>query len=172
MGRMFKSIELGVWKPVPGFPDYMVSKDGQVLSVRRGYGWLLSPIKRRRSGHLYVFLYHDGQMFKKYIHNLVLTAWDRRPLPGEEGRHLNGNPAENHLDNLAWGTAQDNATDRIRHGRSGRGEMNPLHKLTETQVLEIRQLIGSETLRNLARKYGVSHTCIRRAGNGMNWGHL
>jgi hypothetical protein len=172
MSRMFKTAELGVWEPVPDFPDYIVSKDGQVLSVKRGYGWILSPIKRKRSGHLYVFLYRDGQMFKKYIHNLVLIAWNRQPLPGEEGRHLNGNPADNHLDNLAWGTPQDNSDDRVRHGRSPRGEKSPVHKLTEQQVFQIRQRVGRETLRSLAKEYGVSHTCIRRAGNGMNWGYL
>lgn len=172
MSRMFLTAELGVWKPVPDFPGYMVSKDGQVLSVQRGYGWIMSPIERKRSGHLYVFLYRDRIKHKKYIHELVLITWNRPPMPGEECRHLNGNPKDNRLENLAWGTVQDNANDKIRHGRSGRGETHPLHKLTEKQVLEIRQRIGTETLRDLGKEYGVSHTCIRRAGNGMNWGYL
>ncbi len=171
MSRMFKTAELGVWKPVPDFPNYLVSNDGRVLSVQRGYGWILSPI-RHRNGHLYVFLYCDRRMYKKYVHDLVLSAWCREPMDGEEGRHLNGNPEDNHLENLAWGTRQDNANDRVRHGRSPRGERSPMHKLTEKQVLEIRQRIGSETTRRLAKEYGVSHTCIERAGNGINWGYL
>lgn len=172
MSRMFKSIELGVWKPVPEFANYLVSSDGRVLSVQKGYGWLLSPIRHKRTGHLYVFLYQDGHMYKRYIHDLVLSAWHREPVSGEECRHLNGNPEDNHLENLAWGSRQDNANDRVKHGRSLRGEKSPVHKLTEHQVLEIRNRVGTETLRSLAREYGVSHTCIRRAGNGMNWGYL
>jgi len=172
MSRMFKSIELGVWKPIQDFAGYFVSHDGRVLSVKRGYGWLLSPIKRKRSGHLYVFLYRDRQMYKKYIHELVLTAWHRKPLPGEEARHLNGNSQGNRLENLAWGTRQDNADDRVKHGKSPYGENSPMHKLTEAQVLDIRTRVATTSLRSLAREFGVSHTCIRRAANGMNWGYL
>lgn len=172
MSRMFRTAELGVWKAVADFPNYFVSSDGRVLSTQRGYGWLLSAMKRWQSGHLYVFLYRGGKMYKKYIHDLVLTAWDRSPLPGEECRHLNGNSAHNRLENLSWGSRQDNANDRVKHGNSLRGECSPRHKLTQQQVIEIRRRIDTATLRALARQYGVSHTCIRRAANGMNWGHL
>lgn len=172
MSRMFLTAELGVWKPVPDFPGYMVSKDGQVLSVQRGYGWIMSLIRYKRTGHLYVFLYRDRHMCKRYIHDLVLIAWHRKPVSGEECRHFNGNPEDNRLENLAWGTRQDNADDRVKHGRSPYGENSPMHKLTEAQVLDIRTRVATTSLRSLAREFGVSHTCIRRAANGMNWSYL
>ena len=34
-----------------------------------------------------------------------------------EGRHLNGNPADNRWpENLAWGTSSENSHDLVRHG--------------------------------------------------------
>lgn len=31
-------------------------------------------------------------------------------------RHLNGNPYDNRLENLAWGTPSENMLDKVRHG--------------------------------------------------------
>jgi len=38
------------------------------------------------------------------------------PKPGEVCRHLNGNPHDNRLDNLSWGTPSENMLDKARHG--------------------------------------------------------
>jgi len=172
MSRMFKTIELGVWKPVPGFEDYLVSKDGQVLSLKKGFGWLMSPIKAK-DGHLYVFLYDkQHQMCKKFVHDLILIAWCREPHEAEECRHLNDIPTDNRLRNLAWGTKKENGHDRVINGRTDRGERSPTHKLTEADVREIRQLVNKESLRSLAKRFGVSHTCIRRAATGIKWSYL
>jgi hypothetical protein len=52
------------------------------------------------------------------VHRLVAEIWLPDPLPGQiQVRHLNGDPFDNRLENLAWGTARDNAEDRMRHGR-------------------------------------------------------
>jgi hypothetical protein len=39
-------------------------------------------------------------------------------------------------------------------------------------VREIRELHGTVTLRELGRRYGVSHTAVRRAALGIKWGHI
>jgi hypothetical protein len=62
--------------------------------------------------------------------------------------------------------------DKRRHGTQTFGERHSPAKLTEAQVLEIKQRVGNETLRALASEYGVSHTAIRRAANGMKWRYL
>jgi len=49
------------------------------------------------------------------VHRLVLEAFHRPPRPGEVGRHLDGDPANNDADNLAWGTPKQNAEDRALH---------------------------------------------------------
>lgn len=158
-------------KPIPEFPSYSVTPDGTVLSAKQGGLRALKPIASK-DGHLYVFLYRGGQMHKMWLHKAVLLAYVGPPAEGQECRHLDGVPSRNHLDNLRWGTRQENADDKQRHGTQQRGEKSGTHKLTEVDVLEIRQRIGTMPLRALAKEYGVSHTAIRRAALGIKWAHL
>jgi hypothetical protein len=155
-------------RPIPGFRDYYATVDGDVLSFKRGGYRRLRPIQSR-DGHLYVFLYLGRHRPKVWIHQAVLLAFCGQPEPGQEGRHLNGDPTDNHLRNLAWGTRQENADDRKRHGRVPTGERSGTHKLTEADVRTIRAEYGTQSLRAMARRFGVSHTAIRRAALGIKW---
>lgn len=57
------------------------------------------------------------------LHRLVLIAFQGFPKrergkgKGMVVRHLDGDPGNNNLDNLKWGTQQENWEDRKRHGR-------------------------------------------------------
>jgi hypothetical protein len=93
--------------------------------------------------------------------------------PGMQCRHLDGNPQNNSLGNLVWGTPQENADDRIRHGTTPRGEKNNLAKLTETQVIEIRHKLAAGGCKtDLAEEYGVGVTAIHAINTGRVWPHL
>jgi len=159
------------WNPIPHWDGYFACKEGLIASVKRGKFRIMSSIKAK-DGHLYIFLYNNGVMVKQWVHRLILMTFSRQPSDNEEGRHLNGDPGDNSIKNLKWGTKAENQSDRIRHGTSNRGERSGSAKLTEVQVLEIRQRVGKETLRSLAKEYGVSHTAIRRAAIGMKWSYL
>ena len=103
------------WKPVVGYEElYEVSNTGKVWSIRKEK--TLSPAKNT-SGHLYVRLHKGDKGKKKYIHRLVLEAFVGACPEGMETRHLDGNPANNRIDNLIWGTCSDNNFDIVRHGR-------------------------------------------------------
>ena len=88
---------------------------------------------------------------------------------------------------LYAGTAQDNSDDGVRNGSyngprpSRRGEHNPLAKLTEAQVAEIRERYGPPpgmyrrartSGRQLAREYGVSLHAIQKIASGQTWTHV
>lgn len=54
---------------------------------------------------------------RRYVHEMVLTTFDRPKQPGEQCRHLNGNSLDNRWpENLAWGTPSEDNYDRVRHG--------------------------------------------------------
>jgi len=154
------------WRQIPSCAKYEVTADGQIRNAKTKQ--LLRPMTRD-SGHLLFFF---GKAKKMYVHRAVLEAFDRLPLAGELGRHLDGNPKNNRSENLAWGTALDNMRDKKSHGRQSHGENHPPAKLTENDVREIRRIIGTVSLRKIAAKYGVSHTAVRRAGLGIKWKHL
>lgn len=131
------------------------------------------------SGHLHVIAYLDRETpykerkgIKLFIHRAVLLTFKGPCPPGQESRHLDGQPKNNHDTNLEWGTRLEQRADARRHGTLPLGERSGTAKLTEAQVINIRSRRPKETLRALAEEFGVSHTCIRRASLGQKWGYL
>lgn len=128
---------------------------------------VLWPFSTATSG--YPQLTVDGR--KVYPHTAACRLSSGDPPPGTQARHLCGkalcfNPAH-----LTWGTAQNNADDRQRHGRTARGERGGLAKLTAEQVAEIRRRYtgarGEFTA--LGAEFGVSRLTISRVVSGTTW---
>lgn len=159
------------WKPLLDIEGYEISNEGQVWSRKTQR---LLKQQHAEDGHHYLMFRsgRKGKARKVYIHQAVLTTFTRTHSENEECRHLDGNPHNNYLWNLTWGTRLENMSDKQIHGTQTFGENHPPAKLTETDVLEIRKRVGNESLRSLGKEYGVSHTAIRRAAIGMNWSHL
>jgi hypothetical protein len=105
---------------------YEVTKDGQVYSIAhnwRGYGRRKLIQDMDRGGYLRVRLTIGGERRPRKVHQLVaFHHLSEAPIGVTDLRHLDGNKENNRADNLAWGTAQDNANDRELHGRTSRGE--------------------------------------------------
>ena len=156
---------------VPGYTGYFVSDDGLIY----GPSGKLMHQMTMPSGHLYVLCNRGrGKQHKLFVHRAVLLAYVGLPGNGQEARHLDGDPTHNKLSNLAWGTRYEQWDDRRRHGVAPIGESSGSHKLTESQVIEIRRKYANNrvTYRSLAKEYGVSHTTIGAAIKGHHWAHL
>jgi DNA-binding XRE family transcriptional regulator len=90
-----------------------------------------------------------------------------------ESRHLDGNPQNNSLSNLAWGTPVQNAEDRRRHGTLIRGSRHKLAKIKERHVTEIiRYAEAGVSQAVLAQRFGLSQSTICRIINGKRWKHV
>lgn len=116
------------WKPIPGYEDaYEVSDLGRVRSLerlvparngstRRQFARILRP-SPLPTGHLHVSLSRNGKGRSYTVHRLVLLAFIGPPRRDQECCHRDGNPSNNALTNLYWGTRTDNRLDDIRNGR-------------------------------------------------------
>ena len=73
---------------------------------------------------------------------------------------------------LRVGTNTDNVADRVARGRSrtGVGERNGLSKLTESDVIDIRN--STATIKSLADKYGIDRTNVECILKGKTWQHV
>ena len=156
------------------YQDYSVSNDGRIFSMKSGELTEMNPYKNGK-GYFTVKLGHgDGLYSRKYPHRLILEAFNGPAPEGKNiARHLNGNPADNRIENLAWGSVQDNSNDMIAHGNSTLGEKNSNAKLTEEIVLHIRkELEDGYTGLYLANKYHLSRSTISYIRNRKTWNHI
>lgn len=103
------------WLPCPGHPGYEVSDHGRVRSLKWGEPHILSGVPKK-SGHLQVKPF-DGNVGRwRPIHQLVMAAFVGAIPEGLEVRHLDGDPSNNALTNLRYGTHSENMLDAVRHG--------------------------------------------------------
>lgn len=152
------------WRAIDDW--YEVSNLGSVRSwrglgckpKRRCAPLTLRPTRHSR-GYLIVRLGTDRI---KFVHRLVLEAFVGPPAEGAEARHLNGIKTDNRVANLAWGTTQENADDRRRHGTATGGKMpgtqSPTSKLTREQARAIFLSGGKQ--RAIAAAYGVHQAVV------------
>lgn len=104
------------WRPIVGWESvYEVSNYGRVRRIG------CEPKRLVVGGNEYdaVALNRSGEQATRTVHTLVLEAFVG-PAGTGEVRHLDSNRANNHLDNLAWGTATENARDRVLADRQQR----------------------------------------------------
>lgn len=93
-------MEYGV--PIEGFPDYLVSKEGNVYTDR---GKRLRKPSLTRQGGVKITLYNEGRPFTKSLALLVAQTHlynDHDPEIFDTPIHLDNNMLNNHVDNLAW----------------------------------------------------------------------
>lgn len=152
------------WRRLDNLP-YLVSDRGRVRHAL--FDRILKP-RVSASGHHGVLLSKDGVSKHYAIHRLVLTAFDRPAEPGEVCRHLDGNPANNHVSNLTWGTQTENQRDRKTHGTDPSGERNPNAKLTAAQARAI--FVDPRAQTEIAAEYGVTQPLVGMIKRGEAWG--
>lgn len=153
------------WAVVPGHPDYDVSDSGLV----RTRGRLLTAHVNDDGYHRVVLL--RPRRRAAFVHVLMLGAFVGPRPHGADACHANDIPSDNRLENLRWGSRQENVTDAQRNGRVLVGDRNPNALLTADDVVEIRQLESSTDLsqRQLAAMFGTSRRNVRNIIEGRHW---
>jgi len=101
-------------------------------------------------------------------------AWEllRGPIPeGLNVLHKCDVPSCVNPDHLFAGTHQENMQDKAAKGRCNlpNGENNPMAKLTEDNVREIREKYVWGVGVHLARKFGVHRSIITDVVKGKTW---
>ena len=153
-----------MWKDIPGYEGrYQASSLGRIRSVPRPVrcanngirtvpGRVLRPGRYDKSGHVSVVLGHGENGTP--VHQLVAKTFLGPRPDGAEILHGDGNPLNNSLENLRYGTRLENIYDMYRHG-TGRS------KLSVEEVLKIKgRLSNGEKGSVIARDYGVSQTVV------------
>jgi hypothetical protein len=187
MAEVSVSVE---YRDVPGWPGYRVGTDGSVWHCWSRYRhgprrmtdrWQqMKPSiqKKRNKGRAYRYLNlvpPEGGSYKTFrVHRLILETFVGPCPPGMEARHLNGDPGDNRLENLAWGSPERNRQDNRELGAYQRGEGHSQATLTEADVREIRRLYatGEYLQKELAARFGVQVPAVSMIVNRRSWKHV
>lgn len=148
------------WKQIPGYEkEYMVSDKGRVKSIARAIvrsNGRPQTFKERilkpspdEWGYPQVGL--RGRTFK--IHRIMAVTFLGKRPKGYVVRHKDGNPQNNMLSNLEYGTPSQNVMDCYSY----RGYLSKTQKLMPNDAIEIKQrLSNGEMGIDLAKEFGVS----------------
>ncbi len=150
-------------KSIPNYPDYEITEDGHVWSIRRGI-WLQPG---NVVGYKCYNLCAKGQYARQYTAGRLVLETYIGPCPlGKECCHRNDIKQDDRLENLYWGTSSENCADAVRNNRRGK-------VLNIRQVRVIHHLLksGELTQKEIGRVFGLkkSSTIVSKIACGHIW---
>jgi len=152
------------WCHIHGAP-YEVSTRGR---VRRIHGRVLSTMNYQSYPSVSVSV--KGWSKRMYVHELVARAFLGPRPPKHDIDHKDGNPQNNHLDNLEYVTHQFNMRRSLY---TRRGADHPNAKLTEDNVRRIRALDAEGvTCIAMMREFGIDRRTLYDVRSGKTWRHV
>lgn len=103
-----------LWKQYRGFPEYWVSTHGRVWSDYEQ--WFIYGSPNPESGYIDFSLKRNGVRYHRTLHRMMGEMFIPNPNNLPLVRHLDDIPDHNWLENLYWGSTEDNMQDCIRNG--------------------------------------------------------
>ena len=169
-------------KPIEDFEGYWIDTSGGVWSQRwartRQYCGLREKKKLNASiawsGHLFVRLRKNNKYYIFRVHRLVAQAFIENPENKPCVCHIDGNPKNNLVNNLYWGSRKDNSQDMVRHGRSNRGVRNPMAKLNNEKIKLIKLLYKMFDWKQskISKLFNIDRSEISRIVNDIRWNYI
>lgn len=102
------------WKPVVGWEGfYEVSSHGRVWSCRTRR---FLKFDHSQMGHCRVTFSYKGKHDRRLVHRIVVEAFAGEIPDGMMVCHNDGDPTNNHVENLRIDTQSSNILDTLKHG--------------------------------------------------------
>lgn len=129
------------WRKIASFPNYKVSSKGRIKSQRT----IMTPYTTK-NGYKQIRLFSNGKHHSKYVHRLVAEAFIDRDNDRFEVNHIDGNKANNSVENLEWCTHSENTRHAIKKGLFSPYKLpiNP-HPKRRVRIVETGDVFDSVT---------------------------
>lgn len=153
------------WADIPNLEGYQVSTFGRVKSFARyPQGKILKPVLSG-NGYLYLNLTRHKRIF---VHVLVAQTFIPNPNVLPQVDHRYGMKFDNSVVNLEWVTKAENERRSWELGLRKSGELHQNAKLTDADILYIRENPNNFTGEQLSTQFGVSKGHISQIQTGLN----
>lgn len=131
---------------------------------------IIWPFAKDKLGYAYASV--DGEKIR--ITRYLLTKLEREPREGEHAAHNCGNSSCVNPVHLRWASPLENSHDKYIHGTVPLGESHAGAKLTEIEVLKIRELYSSlgYSQKHISQLFKVSKSTIRQVVRRITWTHI
>lgn len=144
--------------------DYIITKEGQIINKHNN-----KIIKPQKNGKGYLRVSIGKKLM--FVHRLVAQKYIPNPENKLQVNHKDGNKLNNCVDNLEWVTNNENRNHAIKNGLHFCGEKCTCAKLTNEDVMFIRNN-NSYNITQLSKMFNVARSTIRNVKTGKSWKQL
>ena len=168
-----------IWKPIKGFEDYLISNLGRIKSLpknKRPFEYIIEGYKDHY-GYKVLTLVRNKKKIHKKIHRLVAEAFIPNPENKRTIDHIDGNKANNYVNNLRWATINENFHNPITFTKAMEQNKTKIKHAIEGNFVYIQCLETGEVIKginNLAKQLKCNRETIRfrlRDGGELNGFH-
>lgn len=159
------------WAEVDG-SGYFVSTHGRIWSSKSNR--FIKPTRMDDHGHVGFSISCGNRRYNYvYLHREMAKAFIPNPRNYTIVRHLDDDPSNNYIYNLAWGTMKDNARDCRENGHAyyptdedrRKGNLEKMIPIIAINI-ETGERIEFESVAEAARSLGLQHANVWKVLHG------
>lgn len=169
-----------IWEPIKGYEGfYIVSNLGRVMSTNKTVeSWNGLKLRKgkvlksslTKKGYVRISLSKFGDKTNFFVHRLVAEMFIENLFNLPEVNHKDGNKSNNVSTNLEWVTKPENHIHAKETGLKAKGEKHGNSKLTNNDVLEIKNLLSKNiSYGNIAKQFNVTRQNIYAIKQKLTW---
>ena len=153
---------------------YTVSNKGRVYNTRNKKYLRLTPNKK---GYIRVSIYlPDGRIKRMSVHVMVAETFiGEKPSSEYQVDHIDGDKANNNVDNLEWVTPSENICRAYNLGikTAVKGSDNPISTYTEEQIHTACKLAQEGySIPKISKKVNIPKSYLYGILRGDHWHHI
>jgi hypothetical protein len=161
------------WEPILNYEKfYLANQNGQIKGIIKN-----KVLKGSfgSTGYKHIVLSKNGKYKTKDVHRIVAETFIPNPFNLKYVNHIDGNKANNSVNNLEWVTARENTKHATLLGlKKDSGSNSKNSKLKERDIYEIRKLSKSKSKTNkeISSLYNINKDYVSMIINKKRWTHI
>ena len=163
------------------YNDYYVSKEGNVISTKKGYPKRLSTNNHNNDGYGYITICNNDIKKKVFVHRLIAETFIENPNPNEFKvvNHINGDKSDNRVENLEYCSHSYNNRHayslKVNNPNLTFKDKYPYSNLnSEQEVLDIynKSYDDNYTYSDIAKEYNIPLSLVKDIKSGHSYNNI